>query len=96
MKTYATFTSDGTSESFDNMYGNYAMSIEGDFGGGTVQIIFIDDEGNDLTSNTTDWAFTASPEFPQSFGFPSNITWKAELSGATAPNLKLKLTRYYG
>lgn len=94
--TIATFSADGDSPVIANMNGNYAISIEGTFGGGTVQFVFLDDQNNELTNNTTDWSFSASPEFPQSFGFPCYTSFIVRLSGSTSPNLTVKAFKYYG
>ena len=96
MRLISEFSADGESSLQGGMYGDYAVAIEGDFGGGTVQFVFVDPDGNELTANTTDWSFTSSPEFPQAWGFPSDCRFKVKLTGATSPNLKVYVTRYYG
>lgn len=87
MKQLATFTEDGDSDVMGGFRGEYSVAVEGTFGGGTVQFVFLDGEGNELTSNTTDWSFTASPVFPQAWGFPSDTSFIIRLSGSTSPDL---------
>jgi len=101
MKTIATFTANAT-ESVGGLNGNYAIGMvasdgsAADLGGGTIQFKFKDENDDYLPDNATDWSFTAAPEYPQSFGFPAEQPFDVVLSGATSPDVVVKVAKYYG
>lgn len=93
-----TFTTNGDGSTFDHLVGEFALGMlasdgsAADFGGGTLQFVFLSPDGDEYPLST-EWAFTEAPGFPEGFIFPAYTKVLLRLTGATAPDLVVRAHR---
>ena len=81
------FTDNGTSEAV-RVSGAFTFHLSGSFGGGTVQLQFMDGSGTWRFLNPTIFAFTDLVD--QRFEWVESTLFRCVLTGATAPNVFYK------
>lgn len=82
-----TLTSSGTQEFSVN--GAFTVHLSGDFGGGQVQLQFVDSDKQWRTINPTDYTFTAPIDI--AVRWKENALFRLNFTGATTPNLFWKI-----